>query len=145
MPVDGTSARAGDQAIAVVNDTLVLRLKTFTVNPTTGESVWGDSGSEGHTFRKGARKDCTGNMVGVLDGDTKVYDIFMPGDIVKLTLWETQVGQDYWHFPSALIQNFSLTFNQDTKEVVEWTADFGTDGVFYRPGEAGGAGQTVPS
>lgn len=139
----GVSARSGELGKAVVDDTLVARLKSWNLNPTSSETAWGDSDSGAYTNRKRARKDATGSMTGAFDSDSKVYDLFEEGDIVKLVLWET--ATDYWALPSALIQSFDLTYNQDTKEVVEWSADFGADGQYYKPGASGAPTETLPS
>ena len=134
MVANSSTARAGNLGKAVVDDTLVARLKTWSFNPIVGESAWGDSDSAGFTNRKAARKDGTGSMTGAFDTTSKVYDLFVPGDIVKLVLWED--ATDYWVMPCALIQSFDVTYDNDTKEVVEWSADFGADGQYYKPGEA---------
>jgi hypothetical protein len=38
-----------------------------------------------------------------------------------------------------------MTYDQDSKEVVEWTADFGADGKYYYPGESGAPVETLPT
>ncbi len=45
----------------------------------------------------------------------------------------------------ALITGYQLTLDQDSKEVVGWTADFGADGQYYRPGETGQPTETFPT
>jgi len=50
----------------------------------------------------------------------------------------TQLGICFFKCGSPLlffIQNFNITYDMDTKEVVEWTLDFAADGVFYSPGD----------
>jgi len=135
MACSNTTARTGSLGKAVVDSTLVARLTQWTFNPTVGESAWGDSDSGGFTNRVAARKDGTGSIAGKFDTGTKVYDLFMPGDVVELILWET--AADYWALPCALISSFTVTYDNDSKEVVEWSADFGADGQYYYPGEAG--------
>ena len=126
-----------------MDGTLIARLTVWNLNASTSESAWGDSDSGGYTNRKKARRDGTGSIGGKFDEDDQVYDVFREGDIVTLVLWET--ATDYWVFPSALIQNFQLEYNPDTKEVVGWTSDFGADGIFYAPGQAGAPTHTLPS
>jgi hypothetical protein len=138
-------AVCGSDGVAAVAGTRVCRLTQWTFNPTTSTSEWGDSDSAGYTNRKGARKDGTGSLVGKMEDTQKVHqDLFMPGDTVQLTLWENATT-DYWYMARALITNYSVTFDQDTKEVVEWNADFGADGKYFRPGEAGIPSQSFPS
>jgi hypothetical protein len=141
-PADGSTARSGELGKAVIEDTLVARITKWSLEDSVGESAWGDSDSEGYTNRKAARKDCTGSLEGKFDEDSPVYDLFATGDIVELVLWET--ATDYWAFPRALMKNFKITYDQDTKEVVGWTADFGADGKFYRPGAVGAPAHTLP-
>lgn len=138
-----STAISGRLGKAVVDDALILRLTQWTVNPTAGESAWGDSDSAGYTNRKKARLDCTGSIEGKFDTGTKIYTQFVAGDCVKLVLWED--ATNYWVFPSVLITSFNFTVNQDNQEVVGWTADFGADGIFYRPGQSGASTETLPS
>lgn len=143
MTCSSATARTGELAKAVVDDQLVARITQWSFNPTAAESAWGDSDSGGYTNRVGARKDGTGSLTGKFDSDNKAYDLFMPGDTVKLVLWET--ATDYWVIECALITSFTVTYDQDTKEVVEWSADFGADGKYYYPGEVGAPAETLPA
>lgn len=143
MSCSSSTARTGSAGKAVVDDTLVARLTEWTFNPTADESAWGDSDSAGYTNRVSGRKDGTGSITGKFDTTNKVYDLFMPGDTVKLVLWES--ATDYWVLECALITSFTVTYNQDTKEVVEWSADFGADGKYYYPGESGAPTEILPS
>lgn len=144
MACDAVSTvRTGRNAKAVIEDELVLRVTQWAIDPGGSESTWGDSDSEGFTNRKGARRDCTGNLQGKFDEDRPIYDMVREHDEIKLALWESTV--DYWAFPCALVQNFNLVFNQDTKEVVGWTVNFGSIGRFYHPGESGAPTYTLPS
>ena len=146
MPADGSSAVSGTGGKAVFNGNLVLRLKQWSVTPVVSESVWGDSDSLGYTVRKRAREDCTGSLNGVLDVDTEIYDQLRQGDNLKLVLWQSIAQDDYWFFTLVLITSFNLTVDPDTKEVIEWSADFGADGAFYHPGQSGTTlGETLPA
>ncbi len=142
-PANGTTARTGKDAKAVVDEELIARMTAWTFNTSVGETAWGDSDSAGFTNRAAARKDGTGNIAGKFDDDDPAYDLFAAGDIVELVLWENTA--DYWVLPSSLIQNFNITYDQDTKEVVGWTSDFGADGQYYRPGESGAPSHTLPA
>jgi hypothetical protein len=141
--MSGVTAVSGELGKAVIEGELVHRLTNWSINRQANESAWGDSDSGGFTNRKAARRDATGSIGGKLDEDDLQYNIFDDGDIVALVLWEDTTR--YWVFPSALIQNFQLEFNPDTKEVVGWTADFGADGRYYKPGEAGAPVHSLPS
>ena len=145
MPTDpnGSTARSGELGKAVIDDVLVVRLTQWTLTAVVSESAWGDSDSQGFTNRKKAKRDATGSVTGKFDTDTTPYELFEEGDIAKLALWETTTA--YWVFPRALMQNFKITYDQDTKEVVEWSSDFGADGIFYKPGAAGAPAQTLPT
>lgn len=142
MPANSSTARTGTAGKAVVDSTLVARVKIWNLAVTSPDVAWGDSDSEGFTVRLGGRKDATGSMTGAFDTGTKVYTLFMPADIVELVLFET--ATDYWALPRALIINFNVSYNQDTKEVVEWSADYGCDGQYYHPGEAGAPAHSLP-
>lgn len=138
----GVSAITGKDGQAIVNNVRVPRLTQWNINVTSGESAWGDSDSKGFTARKSGRHDATGSMTGKLDSTTNVSKSaiqgsgnYLQGFSAEVILWETKTTSEYWYFPCALITNFSLTVNQDTKEVVEWNMDYGADGIFYRPGQ----------
>lgn len=143
MTTNSSGARGGADGKVVVEDTLILRAKTWQLNNVTSESAWGDSDSQGYTNRKEARKDATGSFTGVFDTNRKPYAVFSPGDIVKLVLWEN--ATDYYAFPCALIQGYDVTYDMDTKEVVEYTASWGADGIFYYPGQSGAPSETLPA
>jgi hypothetical protein len=149
MAANGITARSSTNGQAVINGIYIPRLKQWNIAQSSSESAWGDSDSVGFTNRKKARRDCTGSLTGVQQNGTGIGNDIMAivvnsqpvnpqdlaGRIVSIQLWETGVASDNWWFPSALIQNFNITYDMDTKEVVEWTIDFGADGVFYRPYE----------
>ncbi len=143
MPCSSDSVRRGNLGKVKVDNVSVARIKQWELTSSVEESAWGDSDSAGYTHRVQGRKDGTGSMVGVFDNDDPVYDLFDVGDTVELVLFETTTS--YWDFPCALIQNFNIVYNQDTKEAVEWNSDFGADGIFYRPGQAGAPAQTYPA
>lgn len=145
MPCSSDSVLTGNAGKVEVDDTEIARITQWEVNPTAEESAWGDSDSAGYTNRVSGRKDCTGSFAGKFDNDAEVYDLFMPGDIAELVFWQSATPANYWHFPCALIQGFSMTVNMDTKEAVDWTAEFGADGIFYRPGQSGAPAETYPA
>lgn len=143
--MSGSTARTGRLGKAVIEGTLVRRLTEWGVNPTSGESAWGDSDSEGYTNRLPTRKDCTGSIAGKFDEDEPIYDVFKAGDVVLLVLWQTTTAGDYWYFERVVITSFNLVYNQDTQEVVGWTSNWGADGRFYAPGEVGAPSATLPT
>lgn len=143
-PANSVGAVCGSDGVAVVGSTRVCRLTSWSFNPTASSSEWGDSDSAGYTNVKNARKAGTGSIAGKLEVTQKPHKaLFLPGDTVKLVLWESQ--SEYWYLARAHINSYNLTFDQDSKEVVEWTADFASDGKYYRPGESGQPTETFPT
>lgn len=127
----------------VVDSTRVARVMQWAVNRTLAtKSEWGDSDGEGFTNRASGRKDGTFTSEGKYDTGSEVFDLFQPEDIAIGTLWLNATL--YWDFPRALNDDFSLTVNIDTEEVVGWTSAWGADGPFHFPGEAGAAVRTLP-
>jgi hypothetical protein len=129
---------------------VVSRVTSWSVNPTASEAAWADSDSAGYTNRRSGRRDCTGSIGGKLDMTYPQYHNVLfrtdivggtdpeNNDMVQIVLWEDgneATPSTYWFFPRALISNFQMTVDIDTRDPVDWTADFGADGVFYRPGE----------
>lgn len=143
VPANGSTARTGRDADVAVGSTLVARCTQWSLDESAAESAWGDSNSEGYTNRSLGRKDATGNIQGKLDEDVPCYDLFAPGDIVEITLWEDD--ETYYYFGRAFIRTFNVLYNIDTREVVGWTATFASDGKYYRPGEAGIPSKTKPA
>ena len=128
----------------VVETTLVARTTNWSVNPTmAGGSEWGDSDSNGFTNRAAGRKDCTFSTEGKYNTSDEIFDLFQPEDIVICVLWLDALTL-YWDFPRALNTDFSLTVDIDTEEVIGWTADWGSDGEYYYPGETDATARTLP-
>lgn len=129
----------------VVGSSLVARITQWAVNPKlVGGSEWGDSDSAGYTNRAAGRKDCTFTAEGKYDTTDEVFDLFQPEDVAIATLWMDNSSL-YWDFPRALCNDFSLMVNVDTQEVIGWTSAWGSDGIFYRPGQSGAPTRTLPS
>jgi len=127
----------------VVATTTVARTTNWEVNPTlAGGTEWGDSDSNGFTNRAAGRKDCTFSTEGKYDTSAEVFDLFQPEDIAIAVLWLDATSL-YWDFPRAMNTDFNLTVDIDSEEVLGWTADWGSDGVFYYPGEAGATVRTL--
>jgi hypothetical protein len=125
-----------------VDTVFVARTTQWAVNPKMAtSSTWGDSDSCGYTNRAAGRKDATFTAEGKYDTTDEVYDIFMPGDILTAVLWMDNTSL-YWDFPRALNEDFNMTVNIDTEEVIGWTSSWGADGIFYRPGDANATART---
>lgn len=123
---------------------LVARTTQWQVTRTLATtSEWGDSDGAGFTNRAPGRNDGTFTAEGKYDTSDEVFDLFQPGDIAIATLWLDATSL-YWDFPRALCNDFQLTVNVDTEEVIGWTSAWGADGVFHSPGEAGAAVRTLP-
>ena len=126
-----------------VASSTVSCVTSWDVNPTMdSSSEWGDSCSAGYTARAAGRRGATATVEGKLKTTDEVYDLFTPGDIAILTLWLDATSL-YWDFPRALCSDFSLTVDVDTEEVIGWTSDWGNDGIFHRPGQAGAASRSL--
>lgn len=120
-----------------VDGNLVARAKTWQMTKTlASKSEWGDSDSAGYTNRAPGRKDSTFTAEGVYDTSDEVWDLFQPEDIAQCTLFlNAEAPLLYYDFPRALCDNFQLTVNIDSAEVIGWTSAWGADGIFYYPGE----------
>ena len=115
---------------------LIPRITGWTVNPALATSnEWGDSDSGGYTNRSRGRLDATFTFAGKYDTATEVFDIFQPGDIIKIYLYIDSDGTTKWSFERALCTAFNLELDVDAETVIGWTSDWGVDGVFLRPGE----------
>ena len=126
--------------------TVIARTTKWDVNPTlAGGAEWGDSDSAGFTNRAPGRKDATFNAEGKYDTSAEVWDIFQPGDICACLLYvsaralagrsdlyeHSALGN--WSFPRALCNDFSLSVDIDTEEVLGWSSSWGADGAFTYP------------
>jgi hypothetical protein len=128
----------------VVGTTQVARLTQWQRTGTLAtKSEWGDSDSAGWTNRAPGRLDSTFTAEGKYDTSDEVFDLFQPEDIVIATLWLDNVDL-YYDYPRAMCDNFQLTVNVDSMDVLGWTSSWGTDGICYYPGEAGAPVRTLP-
>lgn len=116
----------------------IARSTSWAVNQAlASSSEWGDSDSSGYTNRAAGRRDCTFSSEGKYDSTDEVFDLFVPGDNLASYLFLDKNNALYWAFPRSLNSSFNLTVDIDTEQVIGWTSDWGADGIFYRPGEAG--------
>lgn len=129
-----------------VDGTLVARITQWQMTKTlASKSEWGDSDSEGFTNRAAGRVDSTFTAEGKYDSTNEVFDLFQPGDIAQATLFLNAAPPLlYYDYPRALCDNFQLTVNVDSAEVIGWTSSWGADGRFYYPGETGAPVRTLP-
>lgn len=120
----------------------VGRTTQWAVNPTLAtSSEWGDSDSGGFTNRTPGRLDatftCEGKYTTATSGNPRnAYDLFQPGDYAApAILWlDGAVAALHWDFIRALCNDFNLTIDITAAEVIGWTAAFGADGAYVRPG-----------
>lgn len=141
------TALTGETGKFVVDGELVARATGWDVNPTlASKSEWGDSDSEGYTNRAAGRRDATFNAEGKYDVDDEQFDIFYPHDILAVVLWMRNTAPNlYWAFPRALCDDFSMAVDMDSEEVIGWTTKFGSDGIYYRPGQLNAPVHTLPT
>lgn len=138
------NTRTGRNGKFVVDSTLVARTTMWNITRTMAtKSEWGDSDSAGYTNRAAGRKDATFDSEGKYDTTNEVWDLFQPEDIAACALW-MDASTLYWAFPRALNLDFNMSVNIDTEEVVGWKANWGADGIFYSPGEAGAPSYSLP-
>ena len=130
----------------VVAGELLARVTQWACNPTlASSSEWGDSDSAGFTNRASGRKDNTFTSEGKYDSATEVFDTFQPDDIALVTLFLNHLPPLlYYDFPRALCNDFSITVDVDTEEVIGWTSAWGADGIFTYPGEVGQPVRALP-
>lgn len=139
------TALTGRTGKFVIGTSLVARTTNWAVNPTMAtQSEWGDSDGGGYTNRAAGRRDATFTAEGKYDTSDEVFDLFVEGDIVIGVLWMNDATL-YWDFPRALCQDFNLTVDIDTEEVIGWTTAFGADGQYFRPGEVGANPRSLPA
>lgn len=144
-----STAPASINATPPVSTSIVARVSNWAVNPTlASDTQWGDSGVSGEaaslrgfTNRAAGRRDCTFTCEGRYDTNSEIFDLWDAEDILAVTLWQDfgsrAGGSDiYWDFPRALCNDFNLTVDVDTEEVIGWSSSFGADGVFYKPGDS---------
>lgn len=122
-----------------VDGNLVARVTQWQMtNTLASKSEWGDSDSLGFTNRASGRKDSTFTAEGKYDTSDEVFDLFQPDDIAQATLFLNAVAPLlYYDYPRSLCDNFQLTVNIDSAEVIGWTSAWGADGQFFYPGEDG--------
>ena len=63
MTANSSTIRTSKASKIVIDDVLVLRMRTASLNPTTNAFEWGDSDSGEYSNRIGTRRSCTGTIV----------------------------------------------------------------------------------
>ena len=123
----------------------VARTTQWAVNPTLASTnEWGDSDSEGYTNRAAGRRDATFTAEGKYSTTDEQFDLFQPEDVAIAVLWMNRTDL-YWDFPRALCNDFSMTINIDSEEVIGWVSGWGADGIYYYPGKAGATSRSFPT
>lgn len=141
--MSSATALTGRNGKFMVGSTLVARTTQWAVNPKLAtKSEWGDSDCGGYTARAAGRRDATFTAEGKFDTASEQYDLFEEGDIADVTLFMNATL--YYQFPRALCDNFNLTVNVDTEEVIGWTSAWGADGIYYRPGATSAPAKSLP-
>ena len=133
------SGRRGVVGLGPANTTqvvLVARVTKWKINPSLVEvAEWADSDTAGYIARAPGAEDAVFSTEGKYDTITPVWNLFQPRDKLFVQLWLTSLAPLFWKFPSALCISFSLMVDIDTEEVIGWSAEWGADGKFYKPGE----------
>jgi hypothetical protein len=148
-----TSALTGRYGKFSVGTAVVARTTQFAVSPKlASKTEWGDSDTAGYTARMSGRKDATFSAEGKYDLEEEQFDLFQPGDKAQATLWmrkpiASPVALDaiYWDFPCAMCEDFSMTVNMDSQEVIGWSSAWGADGIYYRPGDTDAPVRSFPA
>ena len=144
MGADSQTALTGRDGQFVVESSLVARTTKWEVNPKLAtKSEWGDSDSAGYTNRAAGRKDATFTAEGKYDTDSEQWDLFAEGDTVLAVLWMNATL--YWYFARALCDDFKISVDRDSQEVIGWTSGWGSDGKYYHPGQSGAPAATLPT
>lgn len=136
----GGSVSLNEATTGLANIT-VLRIARWRVRPQLIEyAAWADSDTAGRIARAPGAKDGLFTTQGVYDFRLPAlasYNLFQPGDKRTVHLWmDKTIANFYWRFPSALCLDFELIVDVDTERVVGWSAEWGADGIFYRPFES---------
>jgi hypothetical protein len=144
--MSATTTRSGELAQAVVANQRLARMTQWSLTDTVSETAWGDSDNGIFTVRKRARREATGDFQGKYETTQAPTTLFVAGDCCSLVLWEDITdAQAYWYFSEVLIRSYSVTFNQDSKEVVGWSATWASSGRYYAPYESGAPAATAPT
>lgn len=120
--------------------TEIARITEWSFNFTLAtSSEWGDSYSEGFENRSAGRRDATADTEGKYDTGEEVWDLFQPGDVLALNLSGARSTTGFYGLriglPRALCNDFSLTVDIDSSEVIGWEASWGADGPFFFEGD----------
>lgn len=121
-----------------VNTSLVARITEWNLSPQLAEvAAWADNDTAGYIARAPGAYDALFSTQGVYDTLLPVWNIFQPGDKLRIELWlNPLVPLLRWSFPSALCTEFNLIVDADTEQVIGWSAEWGSDGSFFKPGQS---------
>lgn len=148
----GGSASTGEEATVVLNDVVVVRSVSWSVNENPNVQEWGDNNSGKYTNRRVTRLSATGSVAGKLDCDKNINIHSHSASNQKLSelsaeliLWEANAGNCYWAFPCVVITSSTHEADMETNEITTWAFDFGSDGEYFRPGESGAPSKDYPT
>jgi len=100
----------------------VTQITSWSFNPTSNNSAWGSSSTNGYKDRVVGVKDGSGSIEGKWDG-TAPYTV---GAEVSLSL----VANTGSFTVPAVIDSFSVEVDVDDGEVVGWSAEFSINGAW---------------
>lgn len=121
----------------------VARVTQWSIDASVDEKTWHDSGGGGTYSAQGYMNRAPGirNLTGTVDfkyDTTYRQDArFREGECCQLVLMVDDDVNVAWIIGEALVSRFTMTVNIEDGEVVEGSFDFGNNGRYWRPGEAG--------
>lgn len=124
------AGQSGKDGKVLAGATQLAEITKWTFNPKSNNPAWASSDSAGYKKRVAGVKDGGGSIEGKFDSSSKFYTLVAEGDEVTLKLYLDATR--YYSVP-AIIDDYSLTVDMDTGDVVGWSANFSTNGAWTEP------------
>ncbi len=121
----------------------IARVTSWNLDATTDSKTFHDSGGGGTNSVKGymnripGPRDLTGSIEFKYDLTFPQDRRFREGRCCQLVLGIHETNSVAWIIPQALIERLTISVDIDGGDPTEGSFDFGSDGIYYAPGEAG--------
>lgn len=121
----------------------VARVTQWSLDASVDEKIWTDSGgsgvydAQGYVNRAPGNRNLTGTVDFIYDETYPQDRRFREGSCCQLVLLLNDDTLVAWIVGEALITRLTIMVNIRDSELIEGTLDFGSNGKYFAPGEAG--------
>lgn len=124
------AGESGKLGKVLIGASPIAEVTGWSFKPSSNNSAWGSSDSNGFKKRVAGVKDGSGSIEGKYDVGSPFFGSLDVGSNVTLLLYVN--GTDFYTVPS-IIDSYDLTVDINDGEVTGFSADFSTNGEWTNP------------